>query len=81
MSLKLKIISPEKVEYSGEVSSVLVPGTKGSFEILIDHAPIISSLQSGVVEYVTTEGRQSLSITGGFVEVQKNCVNLCVELN
>lgn len=81
MSLKLKIISPEKIEYSGEVNSVTVPGTKGSFEILNDHAPIISSLQSGVVEYVTAKGRQSLNITGGFVEVQKNMVNLCVELN
>lgn len=81
MSLKLKIISPEKIEYSGEVNRVTVPGTKGSFEILNDHAPIISSLQSGVVEYVTAEGRQSLNITGGFVEVQKNMVNLCVELN
>ncbi len=81
MSLKLKIISPEKIEYSGEVNSVTVPGTKGSFEILNDHAPIISSLQSGVVEYVTAEGRQGLNITGGFVEVQKNMVNLCVELN
>lgn len=81
MSLKLKIISPEKVEFGGEVSSVLVPGTKGSFEILNDHAPIISSLQPGVVEYVTAEGRQTLNISGGFVEVQKNIVNLCVELN
>lgn len=80
MSLKLKIISPEKVEYGGEVTSVLVPGTKGSFEILTDHAPIISSLQPGVVEYVTAEGRQTLKISGGFVEVQKNMVNLCVEL-
>ncbi len=81
MGLKLKIISPEKIEFDGPVESVLVPGTKGSFEILNDHAPIISSLQPGVVEYTTTEGKTSLTITGGFVEVQKNMVNLCVELN
>lgn len=81
MGLKLKIISPEKIEFDGPVESVLVPGTKGSFEILNDHAPIISSLQPGVVEYTTTEGKTSLAITGGFVEVQKNMVNLCVELN
>lgn len=81
MGLKLKIISPEKVEFDGAVMSVLVPGTKGSFEILNDHAPIISSLQLGVVEYSTDDGRKSLMITGGFVEVQKNVVNLCVELN
>lgn len=81
MSLKLKIISPERIEFSGEVQSVLVPGTKGSFEILTDHAPIISSLQPGVVEYATAEGKEQLAITGGFIEVQRNEVSLCVEVN
>ena len=63
----------------GEVESVLVPGTLGSFEILNDHAPIISSLQPGLVEYATKEGKQRLMVNGGFVEVQKNRVSLCVE--
>lgn len=78
--LQLKIVSPEKVEYDGAVESVLVPGTMGQFEILNDHAPIISTLQQGVVEYVTQEGKVSLNILGGFVEVQKNVVSLCVEM-
>ena len=73
--LKLKIISPERIEFSGEVESVKVPGTQGNFEILKDHAPIISTLQKGVVEY----GDEKLEILGGFVEVQKNEVSLCVE--
>ncbi len=75
--LKLKIVSPEKVEFTGEVESVKVPGTKGNFEILQNHAPIISTLQKGVVEY---DGKQ-LAILGGFVEVQKNEVSLCVEIS
>ena len=78
--LQLKIVSPEKVEYDGAVESVLVPGTAGQFEILNDHAPIISTLQKGVVEYATKEGKVSLNILGGFVEVQKNVVSLCVEI-
>jgi F-type H+-transporting ATPase subunit epsilon len=78
--LKLKIVSPEKVEYDGVVESVLVPGSKGQFEILDNHAPIISTLQKGVVEYATQEGKVSLNILGGFVEVQKNLVSLCVEI-
>ena len=78
--LQLKIVSPEKVEYDGAVESVLVPGTMGQFEILNDHAPIISTLQNGTVEYVNGEGRKQLKIQGGFVEVQKNVVSLCVEL-
>ena len=73
--LTLKIVSPEKIEFTGEVESVKVPGTQGNFEILTDHAPIISSLQKGVVEY---DGKQ-LVILGGFVAVQKNEVSLCIE--
>ena len=79
--LQLRIVSPEKVEYDGEVLSVVVPGTMGQFEILNDHAPIISTLQKGVVEYTTQDAKANLEILGGFVEVQKNVVSLCVELS
>ena len=78
--LQLRIVSPEKVEYDGAAERILVPGTMGQFEILNDHAPIISTLQKGTVEYVNKEGKTSLEIQGGFVEVQKNQVSLCVEL-
>ena len=78
--LKLKIVSPEKVVFQGDVESVLVPGTLGSFEILNDHAPIISSLEVGKVEYTPQEGKQTLDIQGGFVECKKNEVSLCVEV-
>lgn len=78
--LQLKIVSPEKVEYDGAVERVLVPGTMGQFEILTDHAPIISTLQKGTVEYMSQQGKSSLDIMGGFVEVQKNVVSLCVEM-
>lgn len=79
MSLKLKIVSPERIEFDGEVESVIVPGTMGNFEILTNHAPIISSLQKGTVEYTGKAGKTQVDIIGGFVEVQKNEVSLCVE--
>ena len=78
--LQLRIVSPEKIEFDGAVESVLVPGTMGQFEILNDHAPIISTLQCGTVVFSTADGKQQLEIQGGFVEVQKNKVSLCVEL-
>ncbi len=70
--------------FDGDVQSVLVPGSLGSFEILTDHAPIISSLEKGKVEYAMDEGRTGFEINGGFVVVvvvKKNEVSLCVELN
>ena len=79
--LQLKIVSPEKIEFEGEIESVLVPGSLGQFEILVNHAPIISSLGVGEVVYTTADGKHSVAISGGFVEVQKNIVSLCVELN
>lgn len=79
--MQLKIVSPEKILFVGEVRSVVVPGSIGMFEILENHAPIISSLEKGVVTYkpAGTEAT-SLEIQGGFVEMQKNEVRLCVEL-
>ena len=78
--LKLKIVSPEKVVYDGEAKSVVVPGLLGQFEILSNHAPIISSLTSGTVVYTNQESKQSIHVRGGFVEVKKNEVCVCVEV-
>ena len=45
----LEIISPEATLFQGEVTSVSLPGTKGSFQLLENHAPIVSTLQAGMV--------------------------------
>ena len=79
--LKLKIVSPQKIEFEGEVENVKVPGSLGQFEILTGHAPIISLLTKGEVIYTCADGKHQIAIGGGFVEVQKNEVSLCVELD
>lgn len=80
--LTLKIVTPERVEFDGTIVSIIVPGTLGRFEVLDNHAPIISSLEKGVVEYTTSDSeKKTLNILGGFVEVQKNVVSLCVEIS
>lgn len=80
--LKLKVISPERIIFKGEIEKVVVPGSLGEFEILDNHAPIISTLKKGVVVYQPAGSGEniSLDIVSGFVEVQKNQVSLCVEL-
>lgn len=80
MSLKLRIVSPEKIVFDGNVESVTAPGVLGEFQILQDHAPLISSLDNGLLVYRDNEGDHSLSIVGGFVEVQKNVVSVCIEI-
>lgn len=80
MALKLKIVTPDRIVYDGEIEKITVPGTAGQFEILVNHAPIISSLDAGVVVYQTPKGEENLKITGGFVEVARNNVSLCVEV-
>lgn len=78
--LTLKIVSPEKIEFEGSATVVTVPGTLGRFQILHDHAPLISSLERGVVEWESNGEKHDVAIIGGFVEVQKNVVSLCVEI-
>lgn len=78
--LHLNIVSPEKEVFNGEVESVTLPGTIGSFTILPQHAPIVSSLGAGKVIYVTEGGvEQSLDIEGGFVELSGGVVSACVD--
>lgn len=78
--LHVVIVSPERTLYSDNAESVIVPGTKGSFEVLKDHAPIISSLQKGDI-VVKGERQQTFSVSGGFIEVCNNEVSLCIETN
>ena len=77
--LKLSIISPDETLFEGEVEAVFLPGTKGAFEILPDHAPIISSLTSGNVRYRQNGEETSVAISSGFMKCLKNTVSVCIE--
>ncbi|MDA3881985.1 MAG: F0F1 ATP synthase subunit epsilon [Bacteroidales bacterium] len=65
----VEIITPTKSLFSGSVKSVLVPGTKGAFEMLHNHAPIISTLEKGIVKLIDESGSEHIfDIAGGVVE-------------
>lgn len=70
----LEIITPDKKIFEGEVNSASFPGADGSFQVLNDHAPLISLLKDGIVEYKSKESTRRLNITGGVVEVLTNKV-------
>ena len=78
--MKIEIITPDQKIYEGEVKSVRVPGSKGSFQVLKDHAPIISTLDNGPVIIIDSGGAETrFEIDGGVVEVKTNKVILLAE--
>ena len=69
----LEIITPTNKLFSGEVALVKLPGSSGSFEILKDHAPIVSSLEKGIIKLVDNNKQTHFyNITGGVVECRIN---------
>lgn len=77
--MNLVILSPEKEIFSGEVKSVKVPGSDGQFEILNNHAAIVSSLQKGEVRVIKANGEKlTFDVTGGFAECLNNEVSVLV---
>ena len=73
--LVLEIITPSKVSFKGGVNSVTVPGTEGSFQILKNHAPLISTFEIGAIKIaLPDEGKKYYSTSGGTIEVLNNYV-------
>lgn len=77
--LQLTIASPHGVIYDGSVSLVTLPGELGSFTVLPGHAPIISSLQKGMIKYEENGKSTEIEIKSGFVEVSNDIVSVCIE--
>jgi F-type H+-transporting ATPase subunit epsilon len=71
--LYLEIISPSKIVYKGNIISVTIPGTLGTFQVLKNHAPIISTFEIGLVKIKESENSTKYFATGGgTVEVLNN---------
>jgi F-type H+-transporting ATPase subunit epsilon len=76
----LEIITPDKRIYSGKVKLVRLPGTKGAFEILKNHAPIISSLEKGTIKVIEENGQELLfEVDGGVAENKDNKIIVLAE--
>jgi F-type H+-transporting ATPase subunit epsilon len=75
----LEILTPEKKVFEGDVTIATFPGADGSFQIMDNHAPLISLLKEGVVEYKSKEASKNVAITGGVVEVLNNKIILLAD--
>lgn len=77
--MTLKLISAEAVIFDGEVRSVTLPGALGEFQVLRNHASLVSTLTPGSVRYEDSAGvEHSAEITGGLVDVDSNVVSVCI---
>ena len=78
--MKIEILTPDKKIFEGEIKSVRVPGRKGSFQVLKDHAPIISTLENGSVRMVDQQNNEIIyEISGGVIEVKANKIILLAD--
>lgn len=77
--MHLEIITPDKKVFEGEVIGAKFPGSKGSFEVLNNHAPLISTLENGELRITTAAGNQYFTIDGGVVEVLNNKIVVLAE--
>jgi F-type H+-transporting ATPase subunit epsilon len=78
--MTLKIISSSEVVFEGEVQMVSLPGVKGRFTVLNNHASIVSSLTAGAIRYrsADADGEAEYSVNGGIVDVDRNVVSVCI---
>lgn len=77
--IQLTIITPDQKVFEGEVSEATFPGANGSFQVLNNHAAIVSALGKGTVSYTTKSGKKSHIVDGGVVEVKDNKIVLLAE--
>lgn len=78
--MHLEIITPDKKVFDGEVKLIQLPGSKGGFEILKNHAPIISTLEKGVIKIQDESGEEQIfEVDGGVIENKANKIVVLVE--
>ena len=77
--MTVDIITPDRKVFSGEASAVTFPGSEGQFQVLNDHAPLVSTLDKGQVIVQTAAGQQTFMVDGGVVEVLQNKVLVLAE--
>ncbi len=77
--MHLEVITPDQTLYNGEIKGVRLPGKQGSFEVLNNHAPLISSLHQGQLRVTDQNDQQEfLTVNSGFVEVLNNKIIVLV---
>jgi F-type H+-transporting ATPase subunit epsilon len=75
-----ELVSPDKMLFNGSAQAVLVPGAEGDFQVLSDHAPVMTAMRAGVVGIDDAEGKHSrVFVRGGFADASKAGLILLAE--
>ena len=75
-----ELVSPERLLFTGEVESVVVPGSEGELTVMKDHAPLMTTLKPGIVTVNETGGKsQRLFVRGGFADVAPTGLTILAE--
>ncbi|MBL4893591.1 MAG: F0F1 ATP synthase subunit epsilon [Emcibacter sp.] len=77
--LHFELVSPEKLLMSTDVDMVVVPGVEGDFGVLINHAPVVSTLRTGILEVHNGDTPERLLVRGGFAEVNPEGLTVLAE--
>jgi F-type H+-transporting ATPase subunit epsilon len=77
--LTVELVTPQGKLFEDQAQAVTLPGATGSFQVLFNHAPIVSALDKGTVKIKQTGGEKRYTIEGGFVEVSANKVAILAE--
>jgi F-type H+-transporting ATPase subunit epsilon len=80
MPLLLEIVTPEAKTFSGEVDSVVLPGTQGEFGVLPGHEHLFTGIEPGELEIIQGSQKSWLAVGGGFVEVRNDRVAVLTDM-
>ena len=78
--LTLKVLTPDGTVFEGSVEAVFLPGTKGRFEVLPGHAPIITSLTKGIIAWHPAKDGEGIAVRDGAAIVENDTVTVCAQL-
>jgi F-type H+-transporting ATPase subunit epsilon len=77
---RLAIVTPERVHFDGEIKSLVAPGTEGYLGVLSQHAPLITALKPGKIEFRDAQDVvHVMAVSGGFLEVSNNLATVLAE--
>ena len=79
MPVRIEIVSQDRLVYEGNADIVIVPGSEGEMGILPNHAPLLSTLQFGILKVRIKDKEEVFAVAGGIIEVQPKLITILAD--